>query len=153
MLTQDKISAFHTDLDAAIEAVAKKHGMTFKQVGRMMYDPTVGTVKYNTMFGDVATMGGDIDPVALKVTRTHGWFNSFKVEDIGKLEFTYGGKKYLFMGLKNRDTAIIKEVATGKPYRLKSAAVALAAGRKSELREAQTIVAGQVADLRKTLGI
>ena len=123
------LTAFHTDLDAAIRAVAQKHGMTFKQVGAMGYDPVLGTVKYNTMFGEISTMGGEIDPIALKNTRHYGHLFGLDIVDIGKLEFTYSGRQFIFMGLRTRGKASIKEISTSKVFNLNAEVVSKAASR------------------------
>lgn len=107
----DKFTQIRKDLDAALEAVCEKHGLTVKQ----------GSITYNELgFKMALTFGnkgaiGDSDPVYAQDLRKYGPAYGLSMSDMGK-KFSLGiqGEAEI-VGMKRRKV-VGRHMTSGKLY-------------------------------------
>jgi hypothetical protein len=122
-LTEDKVKAVQIDLDEALKAIAKKHGLTVAP-SRIIY--TESTFKFTVEFGD------GVNPKYFNSTRKHGWKFGFTVEHIGQTFEDRSAQslgKITFAGMSGPRRAGITD-ARRNPYSADAAIVARMMGLK-----------------------
>lgn len=122
--TRDACKLLRDEIDAALQAVAKKHGITLK-VGNASFDANQINFKLNAMtLGE----GGEVVTPEKKAFIADAHFYGFKAEDLGRT-FMSNGKTFTIAGLKhaNRKMPIIA-TSEGKSYKFAVDAVKRALG-------------------------
>ena len=103
--TQDRVAAIHSDIRAALDEIAKKHGLNIGKT-HISYNDT--TFKFSSEIGDSAELG-DTNPVFFNYLRSNGWRFGLKTEDMGR-EFTSNGSVFAIEGMKGTSKVIAKLV-------------------------------------------
>ena len=81
----ENLQILREDIQAALDAVAKKHGVVAGRLGRIGY--TANTFKASLDFGTTESSSGEeiVDPKLFANMKRHGFKVGFAVTDIGKL--------------------------------------------------------------------
>lgn len=111
-MTLDKTTASQigADVEAALQAVAEKHGLTLSYRGGT-YDPTAGTYKPRIQF---TTSDG-----AENEFRQYATLYGLEADDFGR-EFKAGSRRFRISGLAPRSRTrpiLAEEIGTGKTYK------------------------------------
>lgn len=123
MLSKGKIREVHEDINAALAAVAKKHGLVLSQASKVVYDAT--TFKFTTQFAEAGAAGdaGIVDPKLISNANRFGLSIGLPHTMLGKsFEDTRLGT-VTYIGMTSRDKAVVK-AADGRMYRFKAHVVA-----------------------------
>lgn len=109
-------NAFCKDVTDALEAVAKKHGVTFK-LGNGRYDPSGCSLKTSLEIATVGDDGAVVDQYAIDYKR-YAEMVGLKVEWLGKVFTDFTGKKYTITGYNSRRSAkpVFAKGEDGKTY-------------------------------------
>jgi hypothetical protein len=127
MLTAAKVKTIHADIDAALAAVAKKHGLNLGRGTHIRYNAE--TFKLTAEFGDKSSTG-EVDPKFLMNLKRYGWEFDLDEKDIGKTFNVDTLGECKFTGMSGRIKAGITQLSTGKGYVMRAEAVAKKLGKK-----------------------
>lgn len=114
---------FRTDLNKAMEDIAKKYNITLT-AGNITYDNTTFTIKVNGRRDDV-----DVDKEKFMEMLGYMQYYGFKEDDYKK-EFEMKGRKYYLVGFKpGNKYDVVAQRDDGKQFAMVSSGVIKALGR------------------------
>lgn len=126
MIDHTKLKAIRADLDTALLALAKKHGVMFS-VGTIKFDATSARATLSMVEMSQPTTAGSADTPApspsAQTFAEESWkklaasFN-LRPEWLGQ-EFLMNGSKFVVVGLKpekHKNIVLIRRVSTGKQF-------------------------------------
>lgn len=103
MLNKEKVSQIQADIQAALQAVADKHGLAMSGTKIVFSDVDF---KLTTTFGDKSEIGGDVDPEFVRNLKRNGAMYGLSVADLGK-QVNIGNRVDLkFQGLRGKKAAM-----------------------------------------------
>lgn len=108
-LDRDLLKALRVDIDAALAAVAQKHGVKTLRTGNATFDPGAGSFTFK--LEGVVEGGQGKDASRLEMERR---FDS-GLPAVGQA-FTYGGTVYTAAGINTKATKILARRADGKVF-------------------------------------
>ena len=118
-ITKQSIAQIHAELDAALKAIAAKHGLDMSK-SRIVYTDT--KFKMNLEFhtkeaiaATAAEAGLDADavePADLEKFKAHGWKFGLKTEHLGKICMIQG-KQYRLLGMSGYSKLVVQRVFDG----------------------------------------
>jgi len=131
-IDKQKIKEIHGDLNGALDAVAKKHGLKRGDFGITYYD---FGFKFTVDFTD-KSVAGDADPTYYKNLRKFGPWYDLCTEDIGKTTVKLRDSEYLIEGMKDKNWVIGSKQVRGakKLFKLPATEVQVALGRGREIK-------------------
>lgn len=117
MFTRSNLQVIHADIQAALEAVAKKHGLIVSARGRVTFDTT--TFKFSTEFAKqgAAGMVEGADPKLVSNATRFGYLHGLKPEMLGKTFTDMLLGEVTYIGMSSREKAVVKATNNGKQYR------------------------------------
>lgn len=99
MLNKEKVAQIQADIQAALQAVADKHGLAMSGTKIVFSDVDF---KLTTTFGDKSEIGGDVDPEFVRNLKRNGAMYGLSVADLGK-QVNIGNRVGLkFQGLRGK---------------------------------------------------
>ena len=113
-ITKQTVAIIHSDIQKALEEVAKKHNL---QIGKTHITYSDTGFKFTGEFGDKDSIG-DVNPTYFNDMKRHGYKFGLKTEDIGK-EFTSGKNRYKIEGMKGYTFVVAKSLTNDSLYRFK----------------------------------
>ena len=114
--TKAKVIMIQSELNAALEALAKKHGLTVSPARIKWND---GEITATTMFGD--KKDGDADPVLKRDIQRYGWAFGLTEAHIGK---TFQSAKGTMVVQGMRASKVIAQSPDGKQWKYDAEVVA-----------------------------
>ena len=117
MITVQKLNAFRKDMDAAMKAVAEKHGLDTDVAYKISYTANDFTVKSVKFVEKVDTAQSLFEEVCADY--------GFYPEDYGHI-YQLVGRQFKLIGINPRASAsplLMEEVTTGRQYRVRAIAV------------------------------
>jgi hypothetical protein len=122
MLTRNEVNKINVEVLAAVEAIAKRHGMT-PGPGRCSFDPHAGVVQFKMEIGITGETG-------YRLADMNSWTVFARIHpglpaELGEM-FMLGGQTYTIIGVKSRGGArpiLAKRDDNGRTYCLSIDAV------------------------------
>lgn len=112
MLTRNKVVLIQDDVKAALEAVAKKHGLV---LGAVKANFTSSDIKITTGFTDKDSTGGaEIDPTYVRNLLRNGPMNGIYAK--AGTPFKIGNLDYVLFGMRGTH-AIVQRTEDGKLFK------------------------------------
>ena len=106
---REKCNALHTDINEAMDRVAKRHGLTFQR-GSMRYMQDGSEFTTRAVFQGKGAESRVVRQTDRFLRRVPG---NWKKDD----RFTYGGKTYVVTGATSRGSLLGNSESTGRGYR------------------------------------